>query len=157
MATTIAVWEAAAAVLPATNPAQAKWTSGTNFPWYSLAFDPATAEKAYFIGIAPQAYAEGDVTVRLWWTSAGTLNVVWGAKYLGRIDDEVFDAALSAQTTVTDTVTAANDVMEAVISIAAPAIDKGDLLILEIERVAANAADTSASDALLLAVEIRET
>ena len=157
MATTVGVWEAAAAVLPATNPAQAKWTSGTNFPWYSLAFDQTTAEKAYFIGIVPQAYAEGNITVRLWWTSAVTGNVVWGAKYLRRIDDDVLDAALSAQTTVTDGVTAANDIMEASISIATPTIDAGSFLILEIERVAANAADTAAGDALLLAVEIRET
>ncbi len=156
MAATILAWEARAALYPSTNPAQAAFTSGTNFPWMSLNFDQTTAEKVYFVGVVPQNYAGGTINIKVFWTAAATGNVVWGAKYLRRIDDDVLDAALSAQTTVTDSVTATNDLMVGTITITTPTIVAGALLILEISRVAGDAADTLAADAKLLAIEIQE-
>lgn len=156
MAASIITWEARSALYPATDPAQAGFTQGTNFPFMTLNYDQTTAEKVYFIGVIPQSYTGGDISVKVFWTATTTGNVVWGVKYLRRIDDDVLDAALSSQATVTDGVTAANDLMVASISIASPTIAAGALLLVEMARVAGDAADTLAADAKLLAVEIQE-
>lgn len=156
MATTIIAWEPGSAVFPTTNPAQLAAVQGTNFPWLSLNFDPTTAESVFFVGIMGQNYAEGNLSVRIWWTATATGNVKWNTQFLGLVNDEILDSALSAAATFTDGVTAANDIMEAPISLVAPALDAGDFLVLKIERDAANAADTCAVDAKLLLVEVRE-
>ena len=156
MAVTLAMWEADSALLPATNPPAVKYTSGSNFPWLSLAYDASTEEKAYFFSVMPQIYAAGTITVRIFWTSASTADVVWGVKFLGRVDDEVLDVAISSQSTVTDTITAANDIMVASISLSSPAVAALDWMVWEVARVAANGADDSAGDALLLAVSLSE-
>jgi hypothetical protein len=156
MAASIFSWDAGVAVMPATNAPQALYTAGTNFPRVTLAFDPTTSEVCYFFGVMPTFYAEGALNLKVFWTSTGTLAVVWGAKHLGRIDDEVFDNALSAATKVTDTITAANDIMVATIAIAAPALDVGDWFVLEMARYPADAGDTSATDAQLISLELQE-
>ena len=156
MATTLQTWTPQAAVYPSSNPPQAAWTAGTNFPWMSLNFDQSTAEKVYFFGVVSQSYGGGNISAKVFWTATTTGDVVWGAKYLGRVDDEVFDSALSAQATVTDSVTAANDIMVATITLSSPTLAAGDFLIFELERVAANAADTLAGDAKFLGLTLEE-
>ena len=156
MATTIQVWTAVDAVFSATTPAQAGWIDGTNFPWMSLLFDKDTDEQAYFHTVFPQSYAAGTLTASIYWTTAGTGDCIWDLSFLGRVNDEVFDAAVSSIASVTDSVTAAADLMVAAISLTTPAIVKGDYVVFKLNRDANNGSDTLGADAKFLALELQE-
>lgn len=156
MAATILQWDAGAALMPAAGAPGAAFTTGTNFTWMSLNFDQTTVETVFFFGVVPQNYAGGTITIRIFWTAATTGNVVWFANYLGRVDDEVLDTALSTGSQVTDGVTAANDIMVASFTVSTPALVAGDWFVLNVGRLANDGSDTLAADAKLLAVEIQE-
>lgn len=156
MANSLKSWSSRAALLPGSSAPAAVYAAGTNFPRLTLDFDQTSAEKCYFYAVVPQIYAGGNIDFDIWWTAAATGNVVWGIKYLGRVNDEVFDAAISSQTTVTDGVTASNDIMLATVSVSSPTLAAGDWLVVELERVAANASDTLAADAKFIHLELQE-
>ena len=107
-------------------------------------------------GVLPVNYASGDVSRSIYWSSGSTGDVVWGIKFIGLANDEVLDSALSSQSTVTDTITAAADIMLAQITLSSPALAAGDWIQFELQRVAADGADTSAGDAIFLGLEIQE-
>lgn len=153
---TLQVWTAVDALFSATTPPQAAWTDGTNFPYMVLDFDPAADEQAYFMGVMPAAYGAGTITVSIFWTATTTGDVVWNVQFLGRVNDEIFDAAVSTVAAVTDSVTASNDLMVATISLTTPALVNGDLMMWVLNRDANNGADTMANDARFLAMELDE-
>lgn len=153
MASTLLVWPAAAARFGSANAPAATYRAGSNYPSLSLAF--ALNEKVYFYGITPQSYTEnGAVTFKIHWESGtGTSgSATWGVKHKALADDEVFDAALSAQTTQADAVTAVADLQIASVAVASPVITAGELLVIEVELTSA----LTGGDALLHAVELQE-
>lgn len=156
MAVTVQVWTAVDALFSATTPAQAGWTDGTNFPWMALLFDQSTDEQAYFHTVMPESYAAGNITASIYWTATTTGDVIWDLSFLGRVNDEVFDAAVSTVASVTDSVTAANDLMVAAITLTTPALVKGDYVVFKLNRDANNGSDTLAADAKFLALELQE-
>ena len=129
-------------------------------------FDPATEEFLYWTFPLPhEAAAAPTFTLRLLWASVAAItatDVVWGAR-IGQVGpgdaDTPIEHALPAQQKVTD----ANDTNEAgrlnAASIAftnaqADGVTADDLVIVQVSRVAGDAADTLAEDARLLGVEL---
>lgn len=123
----------------------------------TLDFDQSTAEYAQIRFFMPKRWDEGTVTVQFYWTATTTGNVVWAAQGVALSDDDVLDTAFGTAQTVTDGVTAANDLM---ISSATGAITiggtpaAGDLVVFQFYRDASNGSDTLAADAKLLGVKI---
>ena len=108
----------------------------------------------------PKSWNESAVNVQFVWTAASGTNtsVVWGCQALALSDDDPLDAAFGTAQLVSDAVTAIDDVMESAFSApltvaGAPAAN--DLVVFRFFRDAANAADTLAADARLIAVRIR--
>jgi hypothetical protein len=127
-----------------------------------LDFDATTEEGAGFVFSLPQAWNEGTVKAKVYWTSDDTAagGVAWGLRAGARSDDDVLDAAFGTEQVVADTVTAAGDLM---ISAATSALTiggtpaAGDLLVWEITREVANGSDTSTADARLIGVKLQIT
>ena len=124
----------------------------------SLDFDQSTAEYAQFQITMPESWNEGTVTAQfVWTTTAASGDVVWSFQGVAISNDDAIDAAFGTAQTVTDSTTAANDVMataatSAVTIAGTPAA--GDLVIFQVYRDAANGSDTLAADAKLLAVRL---
>lgn len=128
----------------------------------TLDFDPATAEFAQFIFPMPKSWNEGTVTAQfLWTTTVATGDVVWGFRGIAFSDGDAFDAtAWPALTFVTDSAIAAETLMQSAFTAAVTiggAPVEGDLVIFEVYRQAANAADTLAADARLIGVRLNIT
>lgn len=132
----------------------------------TLAFDSATDEFADFIGVLPRHYAGGGLTLTLHWASGVTSGaVVWGAAFR-RIADDAEDINTDAHSYAFNAVTAttasaAGEVDYAAITFTGGAdmdsLAVGELFNLRIARDADNVSDDMAGDALLIAIEIRET
>ena len=142
-------------------PAPGLTESGTNKVMLAtLDFDAATAEAAQIAIPMPKSWNESAVNVQFVWTAASGTNTsaVWGCQALALSDDDPLDAAFGTAQLVSDAVTAIDDVMESAFSApltvaGAPAAN--DLVVFRFFRDAANAADTLAADARLIAVRIR--
>ena len=95
------VLTAAGAIVPtAGGPAQTK-IDATNFSYYCLEFDPATAETAFWNLVIPDNMTEDDVLVDVYWkesTGEASTNVIWKIGYLSVKDDDVFDNTLTYTT-----------------------------------------------------------
>lgn len=152
MARSLYAWQATAARFPTANHPAGLYASSANFAHMGLAF--ALNELVNFEGIVPASYVGGDIDIILSWTpgAASSGSATWGARYLGRTDDEVFDVAMSSQNTVVDAVTAVGDLQTATISFTSPALVAGDFLVVEIELTSA----LTGGDAILRSVEIQE-
>ncbi|KPL67402.1 hypothetical protein SZ64_04345 [Erythrobacter sp. SG61-1L] len=123
----------------------------------TLDFDASTAEYAQIRFLMPKRWDKGTVKVQYIWTATTTGNVVWACRAVAISDDDPIDAAFGTAQSVTDGVTAANDVMVSAQSSAitvggSPA--NGDMVVFEFYRDAANGSDTLAADAKLLGVRI---
>lgn len=126
----------------------------------TLDFDQSTDEFAQICIPMPKSWNEGTITVQFIWTATTTGNVVWGCQGVALSDDDVIDAAFGTAQTVTDGVTAANDLMESAFTSAitiagTPAAE--DLVVLQFYRDADNGSDTLAADAKLIGVRIKYT
>ena len=123
----------------------------------TLDFDQSTAEYAQIRFLMPKRWNEGTVTAQFYWTATTTGNVVWACQAVALSDDDALDAAFGTAQSVTDGVTAANDLM---ISAATSAITvagspaAGDLVVFQFYRDAANGSDTLGADAKLLGVKL---
>ncbi len=124
----------------------------------ALDFDASTAEYAQFIIPAmPKSWNESTITMKFVWTAANTGDVVWGVNVVAISDNDPLDSGFGAGYTVTDSVTAANDVMKTAETSAitiggTPA--EGDMLVFQVYRNAASGSDTCAVDARLIGVEL---
>lgn len=156
MAKTLGIWTPAGAILPASGAPGVVFTTGTNYTYLTLDFDQTSVESVYFFGTIPQSYNNGNVTVRVFWTATTTGNVYWYANYLGRVNDEVLDVALTTGSFLVDGVTAANDIMVADIAISTPTLAAGDWFVINLGRLASDGSDTLAADAKLLGIELVE-
>lgn len=136
---------------------------GTNGTIVSgLAFDPATVEFAQIQIRMPKGWNEGTITYTPVWTanSTSTLAVVWGMRTKAIANDVTIDSAWGGGVLVTDNNTAT--AYQAHIApesgaVAVSAVSELSLVVFEIYRDAANAADTLAADAILMGFTINYT
>ncbi len=124
----------------------------------TLDFDSAAAEYAQFSVRMPKSWNEGVLSAYFVWSNAsGTGDVVWGLQAVALSDDDVVDAAFGVASTVTDSVTAAGDLMQSAATAAltvAGAPGANDWVVFQVYRAAVDAADTLAVDARLHGVVI---
>lgn len=150
-----AILTPAGAIVPASGGAEQKQTDGTNFSYYTLNFDKASDEAAFWQFIVPDDYDGGNITVNIWYiTTVTTGDVIFNVQVLGREEGEAFDSALGAAQAVTDTVPAT-----AVIGICAPSAfdpgwSAGDLVVIKLLRDADNESDTADADVSVLMLEL---
>lgn len=165
MATSLLFWPASAAVLHATLGPGVRFKVGTNFQHLSLAFDGADGSRdefAYFTGVMPDSYGGGNVQFRLYWEPATGApageNCSWDVGILGRVDDEVLDAAASETQTVNDVVTAAADLQVAETTAAAATLAAGDFIVIMVSRDydEANGGTALGEDAYLHGIQLLE-
>jgi len=132
-----------------------------------LKFDPATDWFALFTGVMPRHYGGGGVTVTLWYAmdNSASGNVIWDLAFERVADGDLLVAAgsdFAAVQSVTDAADAtANQIDPAVVTFTAgaqmDAVVAGDVFRLKVSRDANNAGDTHTGNALLVAVELKET
>lgn len=124
----------------------------------SLDFDKNADEFAQFAIPMPEQWNEGTVMMQaVWSTTAGSGDVVWGFQAVAIGNDDPLDAAFGSAVTVTDSVTAANDLMVSPLSSAitiAGSPAAGDFVIFQVYRDADNGSDTLDADAKLIAVRL---
>lgn len=137
--------------------------NGTNLPVPGYAFDAAT-EEAVFFRFRADRYTSGDVSVDLDWyaDTASTGAVVWGAQLAAVTantdsqDVETDGLATQATTTTTHLGTVGQRLHRTTVTITAvDSLAADDRVVLRVARVAANAADTLAGDAVLTDVTVR--
>jgi hypothetical protein len=123
----------------------------------SLDFSPSADEFAQFMVPMPKRWNEGTVTAEFIWTATATGDVVWAIQGAAISNDDVLDAAFGTAQSVTDGVTAANELMTSAVT---GAITLGgtpaekDLLVFQVFRDADNGADTCAVDAKLIGLRL---
>lgn len=123
----------------------------------TLDFDKDADEFAQFLIPMPKNWNEGTVTAVFYWTASNTGDVIWGIQGVALSNDDPVDTAFGTAQTVTDSVTAAGDVMvtsetSAVTIAGSPAA--GDLVVFQVYRDADNGSDNLAVDAKLIAVKL---
>jgi hypothetical protein len=126
----------------------------------TLDFDPVTPEFAQATIQMPKAWNAGTVSAVVVWSHAATslsFNVAWAIRALALSDDDAMDVAFGASQQVTDTGGTTNDLYRCpetpAFTPAGPAA-ANDVLVIEIFRAAADAADTLAIDARLHGVAL---
>lgn len=127
----------------------------------TLDFDKDTDEFAQFHIRMPNGWNEGTITAEFVWTSTGTGDVIWGIQGVSISNDDVIDGIdFGTAVTVTDSVTAANDLMKTTSTGActisgSPAT--GDWCVFQVYRDANAAGDTCTADAKLIGVVFNYT
>lgn len=130
-----------------------------------LDFDATTSESACFRGVLPSFYAGGGVTIGIAWVAASATanDAVWGASWEEQdanhndLDSDNFGAESTAAGTANGT---SGKVTVTTLTIThadmgSPAA--GDPFRLKVRRLPADAGDTMAGDAELLAIHVKET
>jgi len=124
----------------------------------TLDYDSTTQEFAQFSMAMPKGWNESTVSAQFIWTAAsGSGGVQWGLRAVAMSDDDTLDAAFGTGQVVSDTFLAANDAhitaeTSAITIAGSPA--EGDIVYFEVYRVPADASDTLAADAKLIAVRL---
>lgn len=153
------------AAYPATNYAQYKSVSGTNFPVASLAFDASTEETAFF-RFSPVTYASGNLTVRIRWyaDTATSGGVTFGASIAAITPNtdsqDIETKAFATENTASDTHLATTGQRLHEFSVTVSNLDSVaamDDLTLRIARKVADAGDTMTGDCLVVAVIVEYT
>lgn len=113
----------------------------------------------FTIPIMPKSWDESTITVQVAWTNAsGTGDVLWLVSCAAISNDDVMNASFGSEITITDSVTAAADLMITPVSSAVtcsgtPA--EGDMIVVRIQRDGDNASDTLNSvDARFLGADL---
>jgi len=124
----------------------------------TLDYDSTTQEFAQFSIAMPKGWNESTVSAQFIWTAAsGSGGVQWGLRAVAMSDDDTLDAAFGTGQVVSDTFLAANDAHitaeTSAITIAGSPTE-GDIVYFEVYRVPADASDTLAVDAKLIAVRL---
>jgi hypothetical protein len=123
--------------------------------------DPATQEGVQFFVGMPKSWDESTVTFRVDWTTAGTGDAIFLLSCAAISNDDVLNASFGTEVSVTDTVTAANDLMQspetgAVTASGTPA--ENDNLYCRLQRDADAGGDTvNANDVLILGARMTYT
>lgn len=134
-------------------------TNDQNFD--QLLFDAGADEFADAIVIVPNNWDNSTITARFYWTaSTSSGDVVWGIQARAFANDDALDTAAGTAQTVTDTLTATNDMC---VTSATSAVTIGGTpaantpVQFTVYRDANAGGDTLAADARLLGVEILYT
>ncbi len=134
-------------------------TNDQNFD--QLLFDAGADEFADALVIVPNNWNNGTITARFYWTaSTSSGDVVWGIQARAFANDDALDTAAGTAQTVTDTLTATNDMC---VTSATSAMTIGGTpaantpVQFTVYRDANAGGDTLAADARLLGVEILYT
>lgn len=136
--------------------------NGTNIPVSGYAFDAAAIESIFF-RFRASGYTSGNINVDLDWyaDTASTSAVMWGAQIAAITPNtdtqDIETDALQTQATVTTTHlgTTGQRLHRSTITITSlDSIATDDQVVLCIQRVATNGADTMAGDAILTYVTI---
>lgn len=134
-------------------------TNDQNFD--QLLFDAGADEFADALVILPNNWNNGTITARFYWTSiTSSGNVVWGIQARAFSNDDALDTAAGTAQTVTDTLTATNDmcVTSATLSVTIAGTPAENTPVqFTVYRDANAGGDTLAGDARLLGVEILYT
>ena len=157
------LWIGAGAFIPnETNGAEALTSeTGSNAVMYDhLNYDASTIESAWANFVLPDEWNYGTVKAKVYWDclATGANDVVWSVGLEAVGNHDVIDHTISTAQTVTDTVLSVGDVH---ISDATPAITVdgspaiGDLIFIQLKRVANDAGDTLAVDAKFLGVMLQ--
>lgn len=158
MATTLAKWMASWKLVPESGGPQLTWRAGTNHDGWVLSF--AKGEGVDLWTVMPQNYsASADLQMVIYWLTdtSSTGDIIWSSEFLGRIDQETFDAALGTAQTITDSRAVADAVHVATISggsFSTPALSPGDLTVFHLER-STSGSDTYGADGDFLAAELQ--
>lgn len=160
MPKTLATFGALAALPPAAAFAQLNLRGGRPV----LDFDAAAAEGAMLSGITPAHYGGGAIKLVLLWTSEGTSGAVrWegaferhpiGDAVAGTIDLDV-EAFGAASAAIAAAPTSPGQLVRTELNLVAAPL-AGEAFRLRVRRLAADPADTLATDAQLLAAELAE-
>lgn len=132
-------------------------TSSNKVMLRTLDFDQSTDEFAQIAIPMPESWDEGTILAQFLWTAGATGNVVWACDAVALSDSDPLDAAFGTAQSVTDAVTAADELMESAFT--APITIGGspaplDLVVFRFSRDANNGSDTLAADARLIAVRL---
>lgn len=130
-----------------------------------LSYDGTTAWAAYFTSDMPANYSGAGVTLKIWWSaaSATTGAVVWGASMEDMTATDLDADSFATQVVGTATTTSGTSgiLSNTTISLTSGAqmdnVVAGDPFRLRIERLPANAGDTMAGNAEIMAIELLET
>ena len=163
-ATITNIWIPASAWIPRTTTGagiDSREQSTNKINTDELLFDAGTDEFAQAMIVMPNNWNAGTVTAKFHWTaSTSSGDVVWGLSGRAYANDDALDQAQGTAQTVTDTLTATNDVditsATSAITLAGTAA-AGNPVIFEVYRDADAGGDTLANDARLLGVEISYT
>lgn len=140
-------------------PAYVKF-NGTNLPVSGLAYDAATQENAFW-QFPILSYGSGNLTATVYWyaDTASTNAVVWGASIRALTPDadtqDIETDALATEATATDTHlgTTGQRLHQVPVTISAlDSVASLDLVTVRLSRLVANAADTMAGDAVVVAL-----
>jgi hypothetical protein len=139
--------------------ADQKRTDGTNFAYYTLDYDAATDESAYWQFVVPSSYTGTTVDVTLYWiANATTGSAVWGVATDSKVAGAAWDGALSAPGGGTAATAGTANVVNATTFTGLTsgwAVDEP--AIFRVFRDADNAADDLAVDAKIIQVKIEWT
>jgi len=140
------------------NPPLTRQETATNAINYETRdFDQTTRESAYFQVRSPDNWDLGNITFDIIWTAlAGTGDVRWQIFANSLSNDDAIDQAFGADTALTDTLLATEDIHIASLNFTpglTPAA--GDIVFARIDRRAATAEDTLNADANLIGVRIK--
>ncbi|RDV06440.1 DUF2793 domain-containing protein [Sphingorhabdus pulchriflava] len=120
-------------------------------------FDSAADEFVQFFVPMPKRWNEGTLLAEFIWTAGTTGDVVWAIQAIALSNDDPIDASWGAAQTVTDGVTAADDVMisarTGTITVGGSPADN-DLVAFQIYRDADNGSDTLSADAKLIGIRL---
>lgn len=133
---------------------------GTNFPVSLLAFDETTVETVFY-KFTPSNYTSGNLTLDIYWyaASATSGNVVWGgaiAAITAGDAQSVETKAFATQSTATSGANGtAKGLNKATVTISnLDSIASGDIVWLQLQRVANSGSDTMAGDAYMVYAQI---
>ena len=150
-------------------PASAMWTTTTNGAEYvtveiaadqpttqTFDFDQSTEEHVQVCLPMPRNFNNGTITASFYWSAASSSgDVVWSIAAGAYSNDDPLATAFGTEQTVTDTLTATNDVcissFTTAVTIAGTPQDS-DLIWFQVNRNAADGADTLDADAKLLSI-----
>lgn len=130
---------------------------------FVLHFDPTSAEYAQFTIPMPEKWNEGTLTAKFYWTHGSTttnFGVVWGLQAVAIGNDDSLAASYGSFVDVSDTGGTTDDLYitaeTAAITVAGTP-QAGDSVAFRVRRNPADASDTMAIDARLIAVVIYMT
>lgn len=161
------IWvDASAMITTSTNGAESvtyAFASSNNVGVTAYAFDDATAESTEFKIAMPDVWDRGTIKVKFYLLSGASSGAaLFAVAGSAASHDDPFGVAMGTFITVTNTITAADDLSvspaTAAITVAGtPAL--GDVTLFKVIRSAAGAADTLVGDARLigLAIQYRES